>query len=54
MGIIILVIQETHKGLKRVTRVQCSRKFTLSYLETLVKDIRFQQNGCSVIMMRWY
>ena len=35
---------ETHKGLKRVTRVQCSAEYSvLPYLKTLVRDIHFQQ-----------
>ena len=37
-------LPETHKGLKRVTRVQCSWIFTFTIsLETLVTDIHFQQ-----------
>ena len=45
---------ETHKGLKRVTRVHLSWIFTFTIFGKLVKDIHFQQNCCLAITMRWW
>ena len=45
---------EIHKGLKRVTRVQCSWIFTLTIFGNLNEGYPFPQNGCRAITMPWF
>jgi len=48
------VWSETHKGLKRVTRVQCSWIFTFTIFGNLSDTYPFSTNGCRTITMQMF